>query len=111
MIILNDHPPVPESKPEAASCLRQVLRKRNFLPDVGYEEFLKAWSSVAYLMPGLHPDDAGHEDGGWPVGWRCLADEAFRRSEAGELGDSELYPYESARHSLGFGNQQLVPQK
>jgi hypothetical protein len=108
MLNLLDHPPVPESKLEAAACLRKVLRRRNSLPDVGREEFLMAWSSVSYLMPGLHPDESGHDDGGWPVGWRCLAAEAFRRSEAGQLRDSELYPYESARYSLGICNQRIL---
>lgn len=111
IIILSDHPPVPKSMDEAAGWLRHVLGKRNSLADVGHEEFLKAWSSVAYLMPGLHPDESGHDDGGWPVGWCCLAAEAFRRSEAGRLKDSELYPYESVRHSQGIGNQRIVPQR
>lgn len=102
MLHLIDHPPVPESKLEAATCLRRVLRKRNSLPGVGHGEFLKAWSSIAYLMPGLHPDESGHEDGGWPVGWRCLADEAFRRSDIGELADGELYPYACAQKAMGL---------
>lgn len=111
MLKLIEHPPVPENLKEAAACLRLVLRKRKALPEIEHEEFISAWSSVAFLMPGLHPDESGQDDGGWPVGWRCIAAEAFRRSEAGELNDSELYPYESSLHSLGIGSRQLVPQR
>ena len=45
----------------------------------------------AYLFPGLHPD--GFErDSGWPRVLKRFAVEAWRRAEAGELTDGELYP-------------------
>ncbi len=54
--------------------------------------FLRAWCAVAYAFPGLHPD--GYEDAGsgWPRALKRFATEAWRRAEAGELSDEELYP-------------------
>lgn len=47
---------------------------------------------MAYAFPGLHPD--GHEDegSGCPRVLRRFAAEAWRRAEAGQLSDEELYP-------------------
>jgi hypothetical protein len=55
-------------------------------------DFLRAWCSVAYLFPGLHPDGYEDEGSGWPRALRRFAAEAWRRAEAGELSDDELYP-------------------
>jgi hypothetical protein len=54
--------------------------------------FVRAWSSVAYLFPGLHPDDYEATDSGWPRALRRLAAEAWRRAGNGRLSDGELYP-------------------
>lgn len=54
-----------------------------------------AWSSIAYLYPGLHPDGYDDRDSGWPRVLRCFASEAWRRADAGELDDEELYPGEA----------------
>jgi len=54
--------------------------------------FVRAWCAIAYLHPGLHPDGYDSADGGWPPGLRRFAAEAWRRAEAGELSDDELYP-------------------
>ncbi len=55
-------------------------------------DFLRAWCAVAYAFPGLHPD--GYEDAGsgWPRVLKRFAAEAWRRADAGELADEELYP-------------------
>lgn len=55
-------------------------------------DFLRTWSSIAYLFPGLHPDGFEETDSSWPRVLRRFAAEAWRRAEAGELDDSELYP-------------------
>jgi hypothetical protein len=55
------------------------------------EEFIRAWSAVAYLFPGLHPDGYEHSESGWPRALKRFAGEAWRRAEAGELADNELY--------------------
>ena len=54
--------------------------------------FVRAWSAIAYLHPGLHPDGYEAADSGWPRGLRRFAAEAWRRADAGELADDELYP-------------------
>ena len=55
-------------------------------------DFIPAWCAVAYLHPGLHPDGYDDAESGWPRVLRPFAAEAWRRAEAGELGDDELYP-------------------
>jgi hypothetical protein len=47
---------------------------------------------VAYLFPGLHPDDYEDTDRGWPHALRRLAAEAWHRAGDGQLSDDELYP-------------------
>jgi hypothetical protein len=58
-------------------------------------EFLRAWCSVAYLFPGLHPDGFEEPDSGWPRILRSFAAEAWRRADASDLADDELYPGEA----------------
>ena len=55
-------------------------------------DFLRAWCAVAHAFPGLHPDGYEDEGSGWPRALRRFAAEAWRRAEAGELSDEELYP-------------------
>jgi len=66
--------------------------------------FLAGWWALHWLRPGLHPDDV--ED--WPedaAPWRPLAEEAFRRFEAGGITDAECYPaaavHDRLRRELG----------
>ena len=54
--------------------------------------FVRAWCAIAYLYPGLHPDGYESADSGWPRVLRRFAAEAWRRAEASELADDELYP-------------------
>lgn len=53
---------------------------------------MRAWSAVAYLFPGLHPDGYDSPDSGWPRVLKPFAAEAWRRNDAGELMDEEMYP-------------------
>jgi hypothetical protein len=39
----------------------------------------------------LHPDGYDHPDSGWPRALKRFAAEAWRRADAGELADEELY--------------------
>src|SRR5208282_3767752 len=48
--------------------------------------------STLYKMFGLHPDGFEEADSGWPRVLKRFAAEAWRRAEAGELADEELYP-------------------
>jgi len=50
-----------------------------------------AWCAVAQLFPGLHPDGFEDADSGWPRVLFRFAAEAWRRADAGELQDAELY--------------------
>lgn len=54
-------------------------------------DFIRAWCSVAYLFPGLHPDGFEDADSGWPRVVKRFAAEAWRRADAGEIADEELY--------------------
>ena len=62
--------------------------------------FVRAWSAIAYLHPGLHPDGYEAADSGWPRGLRRFAAEAWRRADAGELTDNELYCYQACKTRL-----------
>ena len=55
-------------------------------------DFMRAWSAVAYLFPGLHPDGFEDDGSGWPRVLKPFAAEAWRRNEADELEDAETYP-------------------
>ena len=43
-------------------------------------------------FPSPHPDGYEDSDSGWPRALRRFAAEAWRRADAGELADEELYP-------------------
>lgn len=80
---------IPASRRSAAKVLRQSLTADfGMMPK---REFLRAWSSIFYLYPGLNPE--GHEDpeSGWPTHLRRFADEAWRRAGEGELADDEVF--------------------
>lgn len=90
---LPKRPPDPKSSQEAHFRLHQILNTVQPLQQMNYEEFMLGWVAMAYISPGLNPDEAGTEDGGWPPGWQLVAAEAFRRFEAKELTKEELYPH------------------
>lgn len=83
-------PYIPNSLRSAGREMRLALTKQ---PDqLPHEQFVRAWSALFYLFPGLHPDGFEDADSGWPSSLRKFAVEAWRRAEAGELADEELYP-------------------
>lgn len=104
-LILNEAP-VSESLAEAASALRTVLRRRGQLGQVDAATFLNGWAGLCYLAPGLHPDEFQNPEGGWPVGWKPLAAEAFERHARGELADGELYAYGANLAAMGIDPSQ-----
>jgi hypothetical protein len=81
---------VPRSLRNAGDMVRRSLRAP--LSALPKSDFLRIWCAVAYLFPGLHPD--GYEDieSGWPRVLKPFAAEAWRRADAGELSEEELYP-------------------
>jgi hypothetical protein len=93
MQLTPEKPPDPKSSQEAHFRLHQILNTVQPLQQMSYEDFLLGWVAMAYISPGLNPDEAGAEDGGWPPGWQPVAAEAFRRFELKELTKEELYPH------------------
>jgi hypothetical protein len=89
---------VPNSLRNAGREVRLALSRP--LENLSHEQFVRAWSAVVYLFPGLHPD--GYEDNGsgWPRALKRFAAEAWRRADAGELADEELYPSDAAWSGL-----------
>jgi hypothetical protein len=80
---------VPNSLRSAGCELRIALRQE--VQKMSREKFVCSWSAVAYLFPGLHPDGYEDDESGWPRVLKRFAAEAWRRTEAGELADEELY--------------------
>lgn len=79
------------------SCLKSAARELRLsfngpLTMLPAGVFVRAWCSVAYLFPGLHPDGYDEAESGWPRVLQPFAAEAWRRAEAGQLRDEELYP-------------------
>jgi len=87
---------IPRSRKEAAESIRSVEGEHQDLRALSKREFLRVWKAFCFLEPGLHPDEYDNPDGGWSERWKPLAAEAFRRAEAGELADDELYPWMAA---------------
>jgi hypothetical protein len=80
---------VPRSLRDAGKQIRVALQ--NDLATLPRREFVRAWCALAYLFPGLHPDGYEDADSGWPRVLKRFAAEAWRRADAGELADDELY--------------------
>jgi hypothetical protein len=80
---------IPDSARTAATQLRFALGRP--VENLSKADFVRAWSSIAYLFPGLHPDGFDDAESGWPRVLRRFAAEAWRRAEADELDDAELY--------------------
>ena len=85
---------LPRDLRSAASNLRFGLSSS--LPDLPARDFVRVWSSVAYLYPGLHVDGYEDADSGWPRVLRPFAAEACRRADAGQLSEEALYPSDAA---------------
>jgi hypothetical protein len=83
---------IPRSVRAAGRNLRLAFAQR--LESLTARRFIRAWCSLSYLFPGLHPDGYEDAESGWPRVLRRLAAEAWRRAEAGQLSDKELYCYQ-----------------
>ena len=86
---------IPPSEATANQHVSEVLEKpARTLPK---KTFMRAWCSVAWLYPGLHPDGYESRGSGWPKALKSLAGEAFRRRGVGAITDNELYPYQATK--------------
>lgn len=81
---------VPVSRKCAGRELRHAVRCD--MRDLPTPAFMRAWCAIAYLFPGLHPDDFDADESGWPRVLKRFGAEAWRRFDAGELDAEELYP-------------------
>lgn len=79
----------PNSLKSAGRTLRVALAAD--LGTMSKPDFVRAWSSVFYLFPGLNPDGFEDMESGWPRPLRRFAGEAWRRSEDGSLSEGEFY--------------------
>jgi DNA (cytosine-5)-methyltransferase 1 len=122
---------VPSTPSEALECLLPLLDKSRFvLRRVSIDEFRRSWYAVAFLRPDLHPAcalDHGQrkcshrphdhlivnridprlvapffERSGWPVILAPIAAEAWRRYNADELANHELYSSEAQIAGMGW---------
>lgn len=67
----------------------------------GERDFEDATSTEEYVVAvTVHPDGYECEDSGWPRGLRRFAAEAWRRADAGELTDSELYCLQACKSRI-----------
>ena len=112
-----DLEPLPANEGEALEWLLLLVRagENKKIGGVSRDLFKRGWYSIGFLYPGLHPDSAlDHGTGitseivelpeflreyfsncyvqsGWPVVLAPVAEEAWRRYDAGELKDEEFY--------------------
>ena len=86
---------VPPSERTAEKHLGVALKRE--LRTLSKIEFTRAWCSLAYLYPGLHPDGYHSRGSGWPKRLKTLAAEAWRRVQSGELTDNALYRYQACK--------------
>jgi hypothetical protein len=91
-------PYIPKSLQEAESLLQAASGTP--VRELGEQNFVRAWCSVSFLNPGLHPDDFDAKESGWPRKLRVFAKEAWRRFEAGLINESVLYPSDATRSGL-----------
>jgi len=80
---------VPDSLQSAGLQIRLALGMP--LERLPKSNFVRAWCSIAYLFPGLHPDGFQDAGSGWPRVLQRFAVEAWRRAESAELDEDELY--------------------
>ena len=100
---------VPDSLHAAGDHVRLALHRS--LERLEKPDFVRAWCSLVYLFPGLHPDEYRAPDNEWPPTIKKFAAEAWRRFEAGELADDELYCYIPATTRIQRECAELERQK
>jgi hypothetical protein len=78
------------------------------ISSAGRALFLRGWHALFWLFPGLHPDGFDEDWESEFEMYRPLAAEAFKRAEAGELTDDELYPTDAAQARLAWERDALM---
>ena len=98
---------IPASRKAAEKHLQQALTES--LESLPKGVFMKAYCSLAYLYPGFHPD--GVEDWDGPEEVVSVAKEAWRRAEAGQLTDNELYSYQATKAAISQARKVALGQR
>ncbi len=70
------------------------------LAELDHSGFIRIWCSVVYLNPGLHTDNYHDPDYSCDAVVRSVLAEVWRRADAGEMSDDEMYPAEVIRRRL-----------
>jgi hypothetical protein len=88
--------------PSSSNDADEQIRKCDGIPvgQVDGDVFVRAWCSISFLNPGLHPDDFESKDSGWSPDLLKFAAEAWRRYENGLISDKVLYPSDATRAGL-----------
>ena len=101
-----EHPElIPGNEQDAGLRLKTLTDiPHSDLSRVERQTFLQGWWALFWLYPGLHPDDHSAWDEEFHP-YQPLAHEAFRRADAGELDDGQLYPTDAAHNRLWLAQQ------
>ena len=91
--LISSEPPARTLRDAGRELRRAFASQLEQLPP---RDFVHAWCAVAYIFPGLHPDGYDDAESGWPRVLQRFAAEAWRRNDAGELLDEEMYPCDAA---------------
>jgi len=88
---------IPDSVAQAEAIVSTVAEVADVeLASMSKSDFMRIWSAVVYLNPGLHTDN--YHDPAYVYDCtevvRSVLAEVWRRSDAGGISDHELYPYE-----------------
>jgi len=102
---------IPPSSRAAEKHLSLAFQRKP--PSLTTTEFVRAWCSLAYLYPGLHPDGYSSRGSGWPKAFKPIAEEAWRRAKGGTLSDNQLYCYQACKARLvdEFGIAELESRR
>lgn len=103
MTDMRDYIYIPPSRKAAEKRLSSTLR--GAVRKMAKRDFLKAYCSLAYLYPGFHPDGIDDWDG--PRDILRIAREAWRRADAEQLTDNELYPYQATKAAIARARDEL----
>lgn len=104
-------PFIPDSKQHAESVLTTYLA-RNPIPKFSLTNTLnKIWHCIAYLNPGLHPDEIDNPEGGWPEPYIPYALAIWNLYNKGEINDDELYPTDAQWAGLCDQLNGLTPEE
>lgn len=78
---------IPGSKKEAQQAFNLLDEFRERPQDADPQTFLRGWFALFFLNQTNHPDDVDD----WDEKLKPICEEAWRRNEAGEIEDDQIY--------------------